>query len=462
MSIRWSQALSWRLRRHLLDPIGGESVAGVVGRLTAVPTVDAAAAELAVRTRRQRSRPGEVARALAEGRIISTFAFRGAVNLMTPADGGAYLALRAAGRQWELPSWQSYYELTPSDWPRLRETVRDALADGPLTRDELGATVTRKAAYRHLRPVFDDGAGTLLKPLAWQGDMSFGPPRDGQATFQRLDDNPRWAGIWDLDEAGPHAIASYFRAYGPATPDHIQYWLGNGLSAGRKRLQSWLAGLADRLVAVDVDGERAYVLSEDLDELMTAQVTMPCASCRVTTSGSWVRNQGRARGAARSSYAGDPQGEPRGQRRCRDRHVVDPARRGRGGLVRGEREAAAGRPGGGGRQALHHPRSASRDDARHRVKMQFVTTTRESSNHRFRVSVDVRGDPPGRDLGAGPDAEAEADAFEVTLGGAFVDPEPLADLAVDAPSATNAATSRCRSVSLGGVRPRRAGRPRNS
>lgn len=137
MSIRWSQALSWRLRRHLLDPIGGESVAGVVGRLTAVPTVDAAAAELAVRTRRQRSRPGEVARALAEGRIISTFAFRGAVNLMTPADGGAYLALRAAGRQWELPSWQSYYELTPSDWPRLRETVRDALADGPLTRDEL-------------------------------------------------------------------------------------------------------------------------------------------------------------------------------------------------------------------------------------------------------------------------------------------------------------------------------------
>jgi hypothetical protein len=261
------------MRRHLLEPIGSESVAGVVGRLTAVPTMDEAAAELAVRTRRQRSRPGEVARALAEGRIIKTFAFRGAVHLMTPSDGGAYLALRAAGRQWELPSWQSYYELTPSDWPRLRETVRDALADGPLTRDGLGAAVTRKAAYRHLRPVFDDGAGTLLKPLAWQGDMSFGPSRDGQATFQRLDDNPRWAGIWDLDEAGMHAIASYFSAYGPATHDHIQYWLGNGLSAGRKRLQSWLAGLGDRLVAVDIEGDKAYVLSEDVAELTTTQAT---------------------------------------------------------------------------------------------------------------------------------------------------------------------------------------------
>jgi hypothetical protein len=261
------------MRRHLLEPVGSESVAGVIRHLGAVPTMNEAGAELAVRTRRQRSRPGEVARAFAEGRIIKTYSFRGAVHLMTPEDGGAYLALRAAGRQWELPSWQEYYELTPSDWPALRETVREALADGPLTRDELGAAVTRKAAYRHLRPVFDDGAGTLLKPFTWQGDMSFGPPRDGEATFQRLDDNTRWAGVWDLDEAGPHAIASYFRTYGPATHDHIHYWLGEGLSAGRKRLQSWLAGMGDRLVAVDVDGEKAFVLGEDVDELTATQAT---------------------------------------------------------------------------------------------------------------------------------------------------------------------------------------------
>lgn len=261
------------MRQHLLEPVGSEPVAGVVRRLGAIPTMDEAAAELAVRTRRQRSRPGEVARALAEGRIIKTYSFRGAVHLMTPEDGGAYLALRAAGRQWELRSWQEYYELAPSDWPGLREAVREALSGGPLTLAELGASVTRKAAYRHLRPVFDDGAGTLIKPLCWQGDMSFGPPRDGRATFQRLDDNPRWAGVWDLDEAGPHAIASYFRAYGPATHDHIHHWLGEGLSAGRKRLQSWVAGLEHRLVAVDVDGEPAYVLGEDVDELLTTQAT---------------------------------------------------------------------------------------------------------------------------------------------------------------------------------------------
>ncbi len=100
--LSWSGALAWRMRQQLLDPVGTESVAGVVGRLGAVPAQRDSAAELAIRTRRQRSRSGEVARALAEGRIIKTFAFRGATHLVTPEDGGVYLALRAASRMWDV------------------------------------------------------------------------------------------------------------------------------------------------------------------------------------------------------------------------------------------------------------------------------------------------------------------------------------------------------------------------
>jgi DNA-binding transcriptional ArsR family regulator len=273
VAITWSQALAWRMQRQLLEPVGRESVADVVRRLGAVLAMDDSAAELAVRVRRTHSRAGEVVRALEDGRLIKAFAFRGAMHYLSPEDGGAYLALRSAGRQWELPSWQEYYGLRAGDWPAFREKVRQALANGPLTVGELGAAVTRTAAYRHLRPVFDEGVGTLIKPLTWQGDMSFGPPRSGQHTFQRLDENPRWAGVWDLDDAGPHAIVAYFRAYGPATPDHVHYWLGNGLSAGRGRVQSWLEGMGDRLVEVDVAGESAYVLREDVEELMAARPT---------------------------------------------------------------------------------------------------------------------------------------------------------------------------------------------
>jgi Winged helix DNA-binding domain len=273
VSLSWSRALAWRMRQQLLDPVGTESVAGVVRRLGAIPAQLEAAAELAVRARRERSGPGEVARALAEGRIIKTFAFRGATHLLTPEDGGSYLALRAASRMWERPGWQEHFGLAPSDWPYLREAVREALADGPLTRDELGAAVTARRRFRHLGFAFADQSWTLLKPLAWQGDMSFGPPRDGRATFQRLDSNPRWAGVPDLDEAGIRAVEAYFRAYGPAKPEHLHYWLGEGLGAGRKRIQSWIARLGDRLAAVDVDGESTYVLREDLEELASTTAT---------------------------------------------------------------------------------------------------------------------------------------------------------------------------------------------
>lgn len=302
MTVTWSQALAWRLRRHLLDPVGTLSVAEVVERLGAVPAMDDTLAELAVRARRPQSHSGELARALADGRIVKSFAFRGATHYLSAEDGGAYLALRAAGRQWELPSWRQYYGLDPTDWPGFRQTVREALADGPLTLTELGAAVSRTPAYRHLRPVFDEGAGTLIKPLTWLGDMSFGPPRDSRPTFQLLDGNPHWTGIWDLDVAGPHAITSYFRTYGPATAEHIHYWLGAGLSAGRKRLDSWLAALRGHLEKVEIEGETAFVLAEDADELAA---TPPTEAVRLLPGhDQWVLGPG-----------------------TKDEHLVPPARR---------------------------------------------------------------------------------------------------------------------------------------
>ncbi len=267
----WAQALSWRMGRQLLDPVGSESVAGVVGRLGAVLSMDEGLAELAIRTRRTASEPGELTAALAAGEVIKAFAFRGSMHYLSPEDGGMYLSLRAAGRQWERASWVEYYGLSASDWPEFRAAVREALSDGPLTLAELGEAVTSHRAYRHLRPVFDEGAGTLIKPLTWQGDMSLGPARDGRPTFQRLDTNPRWRGIPDLDEAGPAAIRAYLRSYGPATLEHLHYWLVDGLSAGRRRLDLWFRGLGDEVVAVDVDGTTAYVVRDDVDGLLATR-----------------------------------------------------------------------------------------------------------------------------------------------------------------------------------------------
>jgi hypothetical protein len=278
MAVTWAGALSWRLRRHLLDPVGTGSVADVVGRLGPVPAWPDAAAELAIAARRTEGRLGDATRALAAGDVVKVFAFRGATHLVRPQDAGAYLAVRASSRMWELPSWQSYYGLAPADWPRFREYVRGALAAGPLTHTELTAALGRSSRYRHLRAILAEGNDTLLKPLTWQGDLGLGPARDGESTFLRLDGVPGWAGIPDLDEAGRTVVAAYVSAHGPATPDRVHDWFGKGLGARRKDVSRWLAQLEGRLETVAIGGETLMVLREDLDELRT---TRPSSAVRL-------------------------------------------------------------------------------------------------------------------------------------------------------------------------------------
>jgi len=271
VELTWPKALAWRLGRQLLDPLGPASVVDVVGRLGAVPAWPDAAAELAIGARRSPGRSGDVARALEAGQLVKAFAFGGATHLMAPPDAGDYLALRASSRMWELRSWVMYYGLAPEDWPRFREYVRKALADGPQTRSELAAALGRSRRYRHLRSHVADGNYTLLKPLTWQGDMGLGPIRDDEPTFLRLDSIPGWGGVPDVDEAGPRVVEAYFRIHGPAARDRVLDRLGKRLGAKRKAITRWVDGLGDRLVSVTIEGDPALVLREDLDDLRSAR-----------------------------------------------------------------------------------------------------------------------------------------------------------------------------------------------
>ncbi|MGH2554293.1 MAG: DNA glycosylase AlkZ-like family protein, partial [Actinomycetota bacterium] len=82
----------------------------------------------------------------------------------------------------------------------------------------------------------------------------------------------RWAGVPDPDEAAPAALVAYIGAYGPATIDAFGNWLSGGWF-GKRQLRTWFGALGDRLAEVEVDGERAHVLAEDLDELASAKPT---------------------------------------------------------------------------------------------------------------------------------------------------------------------------------------------
>jgi hypothetical protein len=273
LKVSWRQALGWRMQRQLLDPVGKLPVAGVVRQLCGVQAQVASSAELAVRVRREASRPGEVSRALAEGRLIRTWAMRGTLHLLTPEDGGAFLSLMASGRSWERPSWQRYFGVTPKQLDALREVVRATLDGKVLTRDELIAAVIARRGYGHLGEALRSGWGTLLKPYAWQGDLCFGPSRGNRATFMRPEDaSSRWAALPEPDEAAAIVIVAYLRAYGPATIENFRNWLSRGRISARQ-LRTWFSALGDRLSEVEVDGERRYVLAADLEDLASAKPT---------------------------------------------------------------------------------------------------------------------------------------------------------------------------------------------
>ena len=123
--------------------------------------------------------------------------------------------------------------------------------------------------------------------------MSFGPPRDGRATFQRLDRNPRWAGVPDLEEAGTasgRGLLPSVRAGAGSTTSTTGSATGSVPGGSGSRRGSPRFG--DRLATVDIDGEPAYVMRDDLEELAA---TRPNASVRLLPGfDQWVLGPGTA------------------------------------------------------------------------------------------------------------------------------------------------------------------------
>jgi len=272
-SLTWDQVLAWRLRRHLLDPVGTLEPHEVVERLCGVQAQVPSSAELAIRMRRRRSRAGEVQEALGDGRLIRTWAMRGALHLLEPGDGAAFLALIADARPWARPSWKRYFGMDERQLGRLREAVDRALEHRTLTREELVAAVAAQRGLVGLAEGLRSSWGMLLKPLAWQGELCHGPSQGNRVTFMRpTDASPAWTGLPDMETAPRRAITAYLGTHGPATPERFGQWLAGGYF-GTRKLRGWFADVGDAITQVEVNGEAAWALSSDLPDLEAAEPT---------------------------------------------------------------------------------------------------------------------------------------------------------------------------------------------
>ena len=231
----------WRARRHFLhgDPADAPEV--VARRLLGVQAQVASAAEQAVAVRGPG--PDEVRAGLRRGSLVRAWAARGTLHLLEAAQAPDVLALLAAARTWEKGAWQREFA-TSTEIGRLGELVAELLPGRTLTRDEL---VAELAAHvdDHLTTKLSSGWGTLLKPLAWQGLLVNGTPRDGRPTFAApADVVPNWPGLPRPDDAAGRVIEAYLGAYGPASPATFDEWLLRGATA-RATLRRWFAELTD-------------------------------------------------------------------------------------------------------------------------------------------------------------------------------------------------------------------------
>src|SRR5262245_17938002 len=271
--VTWPQALAWRLDRHLLAKIDSASIEDVVTQLCGVQSQVPSSAELAIRVRQSMSQAGDVGKALAEGRLVKTWAMRATLHLLTPEDAGSYLALLAATKWWERPVWERYFGVSPKQIQQMRGIFREVVGDKALTREEVIPLITQHRGFEHLDEAMRSGWGTIFKPLAWQGDLVFGPNRGTRPTFMTPEAaSSRWAGLPPLEEAWRKGLPAYVAAYGPAGPAQFSAWLSRG-TISMRNLKTWFAELAASGILTDVEaeGEKLYVRAEDADALAAAK-----------------------------------------------------------------------------------------------------------------------------------------------------------------------------------------------
>ena len=267
MDISFDRVLAWRMKRQHLAKPGKASAVELARVLCGVQAQVQSSAEAAIAVRQAHPKPGEVDRALRDERtLVRCWSVRGTLHLHAAEEAAYYGAAVAAVRSWERPSVLRAAGITAAEFNGVIEAVAAVLPGKILTREELIEAVLEHTGSPHLRDLLATSWGNALKPAAWLGLLCHGPSDGNRVTFTSPATYlPSWRPA-TAEEAGPYLLRAYLGAYGPATLADFGQWLFRNV-ASVKLLRGWLADTRDDLSEVDVDGQSAFVRTEDLDEL---------------------------------------------------------------------------------------------------------------------------------------------------------------------------------------------------
>lgn len=260
MAIKLSKERARLLRlraQGLLEDESAATVADVVRGRCALQAQDAGQAPLAIRARSRDLRAADVERERVQERsIVRTWCLRGTLHYVTTADlpwlrslSGPLYVDRGQRRLAELG-------FDEDDAERAMGVLRKALSeDGPLTRGEVADRLL--AAGFEFDP---DGQAPVhvVRRACLVGVACEAAERDGEETYALLYD---WVSLDDppdREDALAELARRYVAAHEPATVDDLYRWSG----LYKRDVRSAWEAIEDELTEVDVDGERAWTISD--------------------------------------------------------------------------------------------------------------------------------------------------------------------------------------------------------
>lgn len=254
----WEEICRRRLQaQHLRTPLPAASFHQMVGDICGLHAQVMSSAELAAAVRLDGLPRGSVATALWTDRtLVKTWAMRGTLHLLRADEYPLYVAA-LSNRRFDLDGpWLKYFGLLASDVAALVDAVDRALDGRQLTREELGREVVRLLGDSKYEALLASGWGAVLKPVAFQGRLCFGPSEGNRVTFVRPD---QWINAFDaLDPvASLQEVARRFlRAYGPARVEEFARWWGVAPKAVRPVLRP-----EHGFTEVTVEGKKAWTVA---------------------------------------------------------------------------------------------------------------------------------------------------------------------------------------------------------
>ncbi len=286
-SVTWNQVGAFRLARHHLSvraPV--DELISVVSDMTGAQAQLLSAAQTSLWSRVGDLRSAHIEEALSQRALVKAACMRQTLFLVPSQHLAVFV--RGSARRAEKEIRWTRGKGVPE---RLIDAAIDATLNAlnrPLTRLEIAERVSRALGVQ-MQSIHGGGWGSrrkvaavpvgditfpvvdLLHLVAARGVVCSGPDRGTEPTFVRADAwIPQWQDV-PKEQAEEILLRMYLRAFGPATAADFALWTGMTLREAR---EIWARGQAG-FAPVHVQGWRAEVLREDLDELAGARVEQP-------------------------------------------------------------------------------------------------------------------------------------------------------------------------------------------